>query len=243
MKTHSQIFCYQSTFTVACKNDMITFSGGQMRVIPLDDIKTHPELYADVNAVLEQGGIVCIPTFSGYKLAADFSSPKAVIAMLQAKRRVKNAPSLVFVPDHSWVKRVAEEVSDEAEALMKALWPGPVTLLFEANRELPSTVRKSLTKAKGWLGVRVPDDEVSHEVVKAFGKPILVSSANLARKNGEWSVAQVRKNFGRTVDLLVDSGDLSEGQKSTLIDLTKGKPSIVRPGVVSAELVERILAN
>ena len=125
---------------------------------------------------------------------------------------------------------------------MNALWPGPVTLLFPANSNLPPKVRKALTKAKGWLGVRLPADDVSRGVVQAFGKPILVSSANLSRKHGERSVAQVRKNFGRTVNLMIDAGDLGEGPKSTLVDLTKDTPSVIRVGVVSEETIQQILA-
>jgi L-threonylcarbamoyladenylate synthase len=213
-----------------------------MRVILLDEIQKDPHLYEEMNQVLEKGELVCFPASSGYKLAADLHSHSAVISMIQAKRRTKNAPSLVLVPDESWVKKVAEEVSGEAEALMKAFWPGPVTLLFQANSALPSKVRKSLTKAKGWLGVRMPGDEISRGVVQSFGRPLLVSSANLARKHGERSVAQVRKNFGRTVDLMIDAGDLGEGPKSTLVDLTKGKPSVIRIGVVSEETIQQVLA-
>jgi L-threonylcarbamoyladenylate synthase len=218
------------------------FDGGKMRTILLADIQKDSSLYSEIDQVLKNGGLVCFPSPFGYKLAADLDSPSAVISMIQAKRRTKNAPSLVLVPDEGWVKKVAEEVSSEAEALMEAFWPGPVTLLFEANSELSPKVRKSLTKAKGWLGVRMPDDEISMGVVQSFGKPILVSSANLARKHGERSVAQVRKNFGRTVDLLVDAGDLGEGPKSTLIDLTKNKPSVIRIGVISEETIQRVLA-
>jgi L-threonylcarbamoyladenylate synthase len=88
----------------------------------------------------------------------------------------------------------------------------------------------------------MPGDEISRGVVQSFGRPLLVSSANLARKHGERSVAQVRKNFGRTVDLMIDAGDLGEGPKSTLVDLTKGRPSVIRIGVVSEETIQQVLA-
>ena len=213
-----------------------------MRVIALDDIQENNLLYSNVTEVLSKGGLVCFPSPSGYKLAADLESPSAVIAMIQAKRRIKNAPALVLIPDRSWITQVAEQVSPEAELLIKAFWPGPVTLLFQANSELPSKVRKALTKAKGWLGVRMPADDVSRGVLESFGRPVLVSSANLSRKHGERSVAQVRKNFGRTVELMIDAGDLGEGPKSTLVDLTGDKPSVIRVGVVSEETILKILA-
>ncbi|MDD5309258.1 MAG: L-threonylcarbamoyladenylate synthase [Deltaproteobacteria bacterium] len=204
-----------------------------MHTITRSDLETNPSLYQQAKKILDAGGLVCFPSASGYKLAADLSSHEAINRMLQAKRRVKNAPALVFVPDEKWVKEVAASVNDAARALMRRYWPGPVTLLFEPNEAIDPKVRKPLTKAKGWIGVRLPDDEVPSNVVKAFGRPLLVSSANLATKHGASSVAQVRKNFGRTVDLLIDAGDLAEKAKSTLVDVSNGGASVVRAGAVN----------
>jgi tRNA threonylcarbamoyl adenosine modification protein (Sua5/YciO/YrdC/YwlC family) len=214
-----------------------------MRTIPLREFDANPSLHSEITTVLENGGLVCHPAPSGYKLVADLGSPAAITAMLQAKRRVGHAPSLVFVPDESWVDRVAESVTDEARKLMRGLWPGPVTLLFKASEELHPKVRKPLTKAKGWLGVRVPDDPFCLRVVRAFGRPLLVSSANLSSKRGAHSLAQVKKNFGRTVELLVDAGDIAPAEKSTLVDVSNGSPSVIRAGAVTEERVLAALAG
>ena len=214
-----------------------------MKTISISELKETPSLYSQTVKVLEQGGLLCFPAPSGYKLAADLESPDAIMSMLHAKRRVKNAPALVLVPGVKWVEEVAMSVSDEAKALMKELWPGALTLLFEASEQLHPKVRKPLTKAKGWLGVRMPPDEVSAGVVGSFRKPILVSSANLARKHGAQSVAQVRKNFGRTVDLIIDAGDLADAPKSTLIDATGERSVVVRAGAVPEEKVMEVLSR
>lgn len=214
-----------------------------MKTIPLREFDANPALYQEVVDVLEKGGLVCHPAHSGYKLVADLGSPEAITAMLQAKRRVGNAPALVFLPDKRWVAKVAEDVTEDARKLMRAFWPGSVTLLFTASQELHPKVRKPLTKAKGWIGIRVPDDPFCLAVVRAFGRPLLVSSANLASKQGAHSLAQVKQNFGRTVDLLVDGGDLTPGGKSTLVDVTGEKTSVVRVGAVSEEQVREALAG
>jgi tRNA threonylcarbamoyl adenosine modification protein (Sua5/YciO/YrdC/YwlC family) len=212
-----------------------------LRTIPFPEISKDPKKYEEVGAVLEQGGLVCVPTPSGYKLFADLASPKAVTAMLQAKRRVKNAPSLVFVPDATWVERVVDAVSEEAKRLMRELWPGPLTLLFKAGERIDPKVRKPLTKAKGWLGVRMPEDEVSAGALLALGRPVIVSSANLADKGGAHSVAQIKKNFGRTVELLVDKGDVAPSARSTLVDVSDGMPKIVRAGAVGEDRIAAAL--
>jgi len=214
-----------------------------LRTIPISEVRGNPKSYEEIADALAQGGIVCVPTPSGYKLLADLASAKAVTAMLQAKRRVKNAPSLVFVPDDTSMKHVVDDVSDEAKQLIRQFWPGPLTLLFEAGERLDPKLRKPLTKAKGWLGVRMPDDEVSLGAVKAFGKPVIVSSANLADKGGASSVAQVKKNFGRTIDILIDSGDVAQGVQSTLVDVRNGAPTVVRVGAIEEDKVLGALAG
>lgn len=204
-----------------------------MKTIPLSSIQSEPTLYNQVKDTLEESKIICFPTPMGYKLAADLSSPKAVMSMLQAKRRTQNAPSLVLVPDETWVSTIASHVPDVARALMKTFWPGPMTLLFPASEALPAKVRRSLTKAKGWVGVRWPGDDVSTEILRVFKRPLLVSSANLAKKQGAHSAGQVRKNFGRTVDIMIDAGDITDQTRSTLVDMTKGHPSVIRAGSIS----------
>jgi L-threonylcarbamoyladenylate synthase len=214
-----------------------------LKTIPLASVTGEPSRYREIANVLNDGRLVCFPTSRVYKLAADLNSPTAVAALLQAKRRVKNAPGLVFIAEAKWVEEVAAPISSEARALMDAFWPGDVTLLLEASDLIHPKVRKSLIKAKGWLGVRIPADEVSLGIVREFGRPVLVSSANLAEKQGAYSVAQVRKNFGRTVDLLIDGGDLSGGPTSTLVNLTKDGPKVVRAGAIPAEEIHRVLAG
>lgn len=207
-----------------------------MKVVLLDELKKNPDQhYRDAAQTLAEGGLVSFPSSSGYKLAADMRSQRAVNALLQAKRRVKNAPALVFVPERKWVGDVANEISEHAEALMDAFWPGPLTLLFEPHPELDSKVRKALTKAKGWLGVRLPHEPVASNVLSAFQAPLLVSSANLAQKHGECSVAQVKKNFGRTVDVLIDAGDLQPGPRSTLVDVSRKDYEVVREDAVAID--------
>ena len=214
-----------------------------MKKIDFSALESNPQTIEQISEVLASGGLVCLPASSGYKLVADLASPGAITAMAQAKRRVKYAPALVFVPDDGWVDKVAAAVTDEARTLMRRFWPGSVTLLFKANEDLHPKVRKPLTKAKGWLGVRVPDDSISLAVVRAFGRPVLVSSANLARKRGAHSVAQVRKNFGRTVDLLVDAGDVEPSANSTLVDVSGPGVSVVRAGAVTEDSIHEALAG
>jgi L-threonylcarbamoyladenylate synthase len=212
-----------------------------MKTIPAAQYKSNLEIITQINQTLENKDIVCIPTPSGYKLLADLNSPDAVSSMLLAKRRTKNAPSLVFVPDKSWILKVANQISKEAHKLMNTFWPGEVTLLFSANDNLHPKVKRAITKAKGWIGVRIPSHDLSLDVVKSFGRPLLVSSANLAQKKGAHSLAQVKKNFGRTISLLLKDGDIQPSAGSTLVDVRTDKIKVIRHGAVKEEDILSIL--
>jgi len=217
--------------------------GGHMKTISLSTCRENPSVYGDMKEVLENEGLVCFPARSGYKIAADLSSRKAVTTLLHAKRRVKNAPTLIFLPDKTWATRVGANLCDDAKRLMEAYWPGSLTLLVEAGEELHPKIRRELTRATGWIGIRVPDDEVPLAVTQAFGKPLLVSSANLSKKHGSHSLAQVKKSFGRSVNLLIEDGDLPVGPSSTLVDVSGGHVEVVRASAISEDDINKIPPN
>jgi len=208
-----------------------------MQQITRAQLDEDPTVYAQLAEVLADDGIVCIPAETNYRLAASVLSPKAVTSLMAAKRRSQHAPSLVFVSGHEMLEQVAGPLPELARKLGDAFWPGPLTLLVEPREDLPGKVRKALAKAKGWIGVRVPGHEVARKTLDAFGGPLLISSANLSKKKGATSPAQVKKSFGRVVDAMVDSGDLPAGEPSTLVKVQDSEFEIVRQGAVTEEQI------
>ncbi len=193
--------------------------------------------------ILERGGLVCLPCNGTYRLFADVTDKDAVMRLLQSKRRVKKAPSLVFIDSIKKLHLVAEDVHPVALALSKELWPAPLTIRFAASRKLPRAVAKELTKANGKVGVRIPEHPLAHRVTEEVGTPLLVSSANRGRKSGETSPAQIRQNFLGRVDFFLDAGDLSPVPGSTVIDVGKKGVDVIRSGAVPTETIEAIAAG
>lgn len=208
-----------------------------MRTVDLREGRDPASLGAEVGEVLERGGLVCLPCSGRYRIVADLENADAVLALLQAKGRVKTAPALVFVESEDAVARVADEVDPAALQLAARFWPGPLTLRVHAGGELPAKVVKQLGGKKSRLGVRVPEDALVRRVLRAIDRPLLVSSANRQQKSGESSAAQIRKNFGSRVDLFLDGGDLSPGPSSTVIDYVDGRAIVEREGAVSTEAI------
>ncbi len=213
-----------------------------MRTITLAELQQEPELYGEIAAVLRGGGLACFPTGRQYGIAASLLDEDAVIRLVQAKRRAKRAPSLVLIPDRAVLSQVTGDVPEAAESLMRQFWPGPLTILLRPSEELPRKVRKTLAAKKDdKLGVRISSAPVTADVVAAFGGPLLVTSANLSRKVGSLSVAQIRKNFARTVDLIVDAGDLPADLPSTIVDPECDATPIRREGSIPAGRIQALL--
>jgi L-threonylcarbamoyladenylate synthase len=196
-----------------------------------------------VARVLRDGGLACIPCGGHYRIVADFTDPGAVTELMQAKRRVRNAPVLVFVRDEEQLDEVAEELDPGSKRLAQHFWPGPLTIRVAPSKALPSKVRKTIGGKKTRLGVRVPADEFALMVVEELGKPLIVSSANREKKPGDSSAAQVRKNFGSRLGVFADQGELSPAAPSTVVEMVKGKVVVDRAGVIEAEELEAVLAG
>lgn len=213
-----------------------------MEIIKYDELSNDTNRLDQIVGVLDAGGVVCMPCNGTYRLLADLTDESAVISLMQAKRRISKAPSLVFVADEKMLSQVADDVDPKARQLMKALWPGPLTIRFDASRDLPRQVRKTLVKATGKVGVRIPDEDLCHQVVEQLGRPVFVSSANRENKHGETSPAQIRKNFFGRIGLFVDAGDLSSGESSTVVEVKNGSVKVVRQGHVPADKITEVVA-
>ena len=211
-----------------------------MKTIPLRNERPGREDLEALARTLDEGGLICLPCAGSYRILADLTDPRAVTRLLQSKRRTRKAPSLVFVSDLGMLTSVAGAIDPLASKVAERLWPGQLTILFDAHPDLPRKVVKQLCKANGKLGVRIPDDGPARQVVEGLGRPVLVSSANKERKAGAGSPAQVRKTFRGQVDVFLDAGDLPPAPSSTVVDLREGQLVVTRPGAITQEQIDAI---
>lgn len=214
-----------------------------MKTILLKDFLEDTTIRRDVRRTLEEGGIVCLPCNGRYRIIADLYNSDAVMKLFQSKRRVRKAPALVFVGDEEMLPQVTDELSPEASRLTSVMWPGPLTLLVPTHKNLPAKVAKQIAGGKGnKVGVRIPDSEWLMVLVKELGRPVIVSSANREKKGGDTSPAQIRKNFGRELDLFIEDGELKEEPSSTVVEVDAGKIRMVRAGAISEDFITECLS-
>jgi L-threonylcarbamoyladenylate synthase len=212
-----------------------------MKIIPIADASAR---VAEVTQVLTDGGLACFPVNGTYRLAADATSGAAITRLAQSKRRARNHPALVLVSDLGATRSIVDGASWAiTQRLAGELWPGPLTLALPPSKQLPAELRKLLARATGTIGVRVPDDPIAALVLRAFGRPLLLSSANLERKPGSSSAATVRQRFLGSIDVWVDAGDITPTAPSTIVELTETSWKVVRDGAVPLARLERAAAT
>ena len=214
-----------------------------MRLITAEELKTSPTGYREIAQALNRGGLVCFPAESTYRLACDLMSDEAVTRLLQSKRRSEHHPALVFVTDVSMLRRVVADVPPWARRLAEVFWPGLLTLVLDIHPDLPPKVARTLARATGKVGVRVPASPIAYRVVREFGGPLLVSSANLERRSGASSAAQVKKNFHQRVAVFVDAGDLPSILPSTLVEADGEGYKVTREGAIPESRVAAALGQ
>ncbi|MBR3361053.1 MAG: threonylcarbamoyl-AMP synthase [Lachnospiraceae bacterium] len=201
-----------------------------VRQTKTEDIKAAGE-------VLKQGGIVAFPTDTVYGLGAVFDDEKAVRKIFAAKGREEKKPLSILVADIVQVELLSEiksgEMAQKAERLMKKYWPGALTLIFQKKPGIPDAV----TAGGETIGIRMPDMELTRELICAAGKPLAAPSANTSGKRSSVSAREVLEDLDGKIDMVIDGGTCPVGVASTVVDMTGDTPVILREGVITAEMI------
>ena len=189
--------------------------------------------------MLRAGELVAFPTETVYGLGADAGNAAAVAKIFAAKGRPADHPLIVHLPSAGHLSRWAREVPPEAEKLASAFWPGPLTLILERQ---PS-VSDGVTGGQDTVGLRVPSHPLALELLAAFDGGIAAPSANRFGRISPTTAAHVREELGSRVPLVLDGGACPVGIESTILDLSRGTPVLLRPGSISAADIARVLGR
>jgi L-threonylcarbamoyladenylate synthase len=189
-------------------------------------------------ARLRAGGLVAFPTETVYGLGADARDDAAVRRIFAVKGRPADHPLILHFADADAALAAAREVPASARLLADALWPGPLTLILRRG----AWVSDAVTGGQDTVGVRVPAHPVAHALLAGLGAPIAAPSANRFGAVSPTTAAHVRADLGHDVDAVVDGGPANVGLESTIVDLTRELPTILREGGVPREELAALLA-
>jgi L-threonylcarbamoyladenylate synthase len=180
---------------------------------------------------------VAFPTETVYGLGANALDARAVDRIYAAKGRPSHNPLIVHIANVDQVLRVARKWTDRAELLARAFWPGPLTLVLPKRDEVPEAVSAGLPT----VAVRLPSHPVAQALLLAADIPVAAPSANKSTMLSPTTGAHVEKSLGDAVDLILDAGPTPVGIESTVLDLTRAVPVLLRPGSVTIEQIESVI--
>ena len=180
-------------------------------------------------SVIAGGGLIAFRTDTFYGLGADPTNPKAIERLKELKGRDDRKPILVVISDAAVVERFIEGRTEIFDAISQEHWPGPLTIVMKARRE----IEDELTAGSGTIGLRLPDDERVRALVRACGGALTATSANLSGEPPARTAEEVMRTFPTGLDLIVNGGQTSVDKPSTVIGLSATNIRLIREGVVT----------
>ena len=190
---------------------------------------------AAVNCI-KSGGIIAVPTDTVYGIGADPFNVEAVQKLYTLKGRPEEKPIPLVLGSTEDVEKVAQNLSGFFYHLTDRFWPGGLTIIVEAKNLLPQ-----LTAGGNTVGLRIPDQPLLLSILQEFGGPLAITSANLSGTPAATSPAEFEQELSSRLDYIVDDGETLGSIPSTVYDISISPPVVRRPGVISAETLEKEL--
>ena len=174
---------------------------------------TQKEDLAQAAQLLRMGEPIAFPTDTVYGLGANAQDEAAVQKIYHAKGRPSDKPLILLIHDKAQLSQFANHISDTAQTLMNAFWPGPLTLIFPL---LEGTVSAAVTRGKTTIGVRMPNHAVALALLELANVPIAAPSANLSGNPSPTTAAQVAADLEGRIAAIVTGSICNIGEASTI---------------------------
>lgn len=200
-----------------------------------------PRLAAEEDAadLLSGGGIAVYPTDTFYGLGGCAVSAAAVDRIYALKGRFRGKPLSIVVADLEMAGAAAADLPDVFGRLAASFWPGPLSLVVRAGPALPA----AMLGPGGTVAMRVPALPWLRSLLRKIGSPLTATSANHSGGSEIDDPVEARRIFEGRVELVIDGGKTPGGAASTIVDLSRGEPRLLRPGAVPWDRVRAFLAS
>lgn len=185
--------------------------------------------------MLKDGKIIAFPTETVYGLGASVFNPQALKHVFEAKGRPADNPLIAHVSSIEEIALLAEDIPEDAKLLAKAFFPGPLTIVLPAKKEIP----REATGGLDTIAIRMPSHPIALQLLKLSG-PLCAPSANISGRPSPTNAYHVLEDLDGKIDAVLDGGQCTVGIESTVIKLSPS-PIILRPGMISAEQIEAVL--
>ena len=185
----------------------------------------------------KKGELIAFPTETVYGLGADAFNEEAVKLVYKVKGRPSDNPLILHIGQLSQLEEIVETIPEKGKALIKAFWPGPLTLVLNEKKNLfPENIG-----VNGTIGVRMPNQLVTEAIFSQGNLVIAAPSANLSGRLSPTTANHVLEDLNGKIWGIIDSGPCEEGIESTIVSLVGNDPILLRPGSITQEMIEKMI--
>lgn len=202
------------------------------------ELKKDPkEAVAQAAKLIAAGEVVAFPTETVYGLGANGLNGTAAAKIFAAKGRPADNPLILHIASPADILKLSSGLNENAKALIRTFWPGPLTLVVPKSELIPDEVTAGLDT----VAVRMPSHPVAAALIRAAGCPIAAPSANISGKPSPTNARDVAEDMTGKIAGILDGGSCGIGVESTVVDTTSPIPTILRPGGITREMLEGLL--
>lgn len=206
-----------------------------MKIFDFKNDINSDEFYECVQS-LNNGNVIVLPTDTVYGIATDATNEVAVEKLYKIKNRSKKNPINVLVSSKEMAKKCVKGFNEISDKLIDKFWPGPLTIILEKNDYISNIV----TANQNTIGIRMPENEVTLNIISKLNKPLAVPSANISGKPSGTCIENIVKDFGENVDLYIDYGMSKIGIESTIVKVNENDVNILRQGKITKKEIESL---
>lgn len=186
--------------------------------------------------ILKNSGIVAFPTETVYGLGCDFSDTTALKKIFEVKGRSFSKPLAAHISKLEEVEMLADDIPNIFFELAEKFLPGPLSIVLKKKEG----VNEIMTAGMNTVAIRFPSDNIAHQLISQYGKPLAATSANISGRNGFISAKDILSEFDNKIPMIIDGGVTKYKIESTVISLVD-EPLLLREGAISVSKIEEVL--
>ena len=211
----------------------------QTKLVVLENQEQKKTVLQEATQILQEGGLVAFPTETVYGLGADGLNSEAAAKIYAAKGRPSDNPLILHIADFETVNTLAEGISEDAWKVMETFWPGPLTIILKKKEIVPYGTTGGLDT----VAIRMPSHPVARELIQVSKIAIAAPSANTSGRPSPTTAQHVMQDLDGKIEMILDGGKVGIGIESTIVDMTREEPMILRPGYVTKPMLEEVIGK
>ena len=201
--------------------------------------KYHDTIIKKLGNDLKNGSIGIFPTDTVYGIGCNAFNEESILKIFNIKNRNYNKPINVLISDLEMLNLLVKNISNEEYKLIKAFWPGALTIIFNKENDISNLLTSNLNT----IGVRIPNNNTAISLIKEANIPLATTSVNISGKPPGISSHDFIDCFTEKVDFIIDEGPTNLKYASTIVQIIDGKPIILRKGSITKKQIENILLD